>query len=202
MNPDQAKARLRATLGDRVAAMPAGERAAASARIRDHIAASGLWRRASVVMLYAADASEPDLDALISTGVDAGKTVCVARIDWEGKRMVPASVGSPADLVPDRHGIRVPGAACPGVAPESVGLVVVPGVGFDLSGGRVGRGGGFYDRFLAGLEAGGPIRAVAVGACFAAQVVGRVPSGAHDRKVDGLVTETGLTMHRDTEGPG
>lgn len=203
MNPSEAKKRLRAELRERVAAMPAVERAAAAARMRAHLSDSDPWRAAGVVLLYAADASEPDLDGLIAAGAAAGKTVCVPRIDWEAKTMAPAAVRGVEDLVDDRHGIRAPAASCPAVAPESVGLVVVPGVGFDRAGGRVGRGGGFYDRFLAGLEAGGPIGTVVLGACFAAQVVGRVPSGAHDRRVDGLVTEAGLWMvDRDTEGPG
>lgn len=203
MNPSEAKKRLRAELRERVAAMPAVERAAAAARLRAHLSDSDPWRAAGVVLLYAADASEPDLDGLIAAGAASGKTVCVPRIDWGAKSMAPAAVRGVEDLVDDRHGIRVPAASCPAVAPESVGLVVVPGVGFDRAGGRVGRGGGFYDRFLAGLEAGGPIGTVVLGACFAAQVVGRVPSGAHDRRVDGLVTEAGLWMvDRDTEGPG
>ncbi len=203
MNPLEAKKRLREELRGRVGAMSAVERAAASARIREHLTESDAWERASVVLMYAADASEPDLDGLIGLGTEAGKTVCVPGLDWAAKTMAPAAVRGVEDLVDDRHGIRVPAPTCPAVAPESVGLVVVPGVGFDRAGGRVGRGGGFYDRFLAGLEAGGPIGTVVLGACFAAQVVGRVPSGPHDRRVDGLVTETGLTVVvRDTEGPG
>jgi 5-formyltetrahydrofolate cyclo-ligase len=78
------------------------------------------------------------------------------------------------------------------VAPGAVELVIVPGVGFGRDGTRLGRGGGFYDRFLAERSAGGSMRMVVLGACFAAQVVGRIPSGAHDQRVDGLVTEAGL----------
>ncbi len=203
MNPVQAKRAMRETIRFRVRAMGAAARAEASAAVRGHLAGSRAWARAGVVMLYAADEGEPDLDGLIGLGVAAGKTVCVPRVDWEGKRLIPAAVGSPADLEPDRHGIRVPTGTCASVSPELVELLVVPGVGFDRSGNRLGRGGGFYDRFLAERSAEGSMRMVVIGACFAAQVVGRVPSGIHDRRVDGLVTEAGLEMMAwDTEGPG
>jgi 5-formyltetrahydrofolate cyclo-ligase len=194
LNPAEAKRALRAELRAQVAGMGPDERAAASEAVRGHLARSGAWTRAGVVLLYAADASEPDLDALIGLGTAAGKAVCLPRVDWEGKRLIPAVVSSGMDLVEDRHGIRVPATGCALVAPGFLDLVIVPGVGFGRDGARLGRGGGFYDRFLAEREAEGSMRMVVLGACFAAQVVGRIPSGAHDRRVDGLVTEAGLEM--------
>lgn len=197
------KDRLRAALRERVAAMSPIGRAAAAEAVRRHLAASDLWARAGVVMLYAADETEPDLDALIALGTGQGKTVCLPEVDWAGKRLVPRAVRSPADLSPGRYGIRAPGPGCAPVPPESVDLAVAPGVGFTRGGVRVGRGGGFYDRFLGALADDGSARLVTVGACFAAQLVERAPAGAHDRRMDGLVTEAGLEMvATDTEGTG
>ena len=202
MNPVEAKRALRAELRARVATMSPAARADASAAVRGHIAGSAAWTRARVVMLYAADGSEPDLDGLIGLGRAADKTVCVPRVDWDGKRLIPTAVESEGDLVEDRHGIRVPTGTCADVPPGQVDLVVVPAVGFDRAGNRLGRGGGFYDRFLAERSTEGSMRMVVLGACFLAQVVGRVPSEIHDRRVDGLVTEAGLEMMAwDTEGP-
>jgi 5-formyltetrahydrofolate cyclo-ligase len=194
MNPVEAKRALRAELRARVAAMDPEAREAASAAVRGHVMASLVWARARVVMVYAADASEPDLDGLIGLGRAGGKTMCVPRVDWAGKRLIPAAVDSGADLVEDRHAIRVPTEVCVAVAPRAVELVIAPGVGFGLDGARLGRGGGFYDRFLAERSAGGSMRMVVLGACFAAQVVGRIPSGAQDQRMNGLVTEAGLVM--------
>ncbi len=194
MNPVEAKRALRAELRARVAAMSPAARADASAAVRGHLAGSAAWARARVVMVYAADGSEPDLDGLIGLGRASGKTVCVPRVDWDAKRLMPAAVHSGADLAVDRHGIRAPATGCALVDPACLDLVIVPGVGFAGDGTRLGRGGGFYDRFLAERSAGGSMRKVVLGACFAAQVVGRIPSGAHDRRVDGLVTEAGLVM--------
>jgi 5-formyltetrahydrofolate cyclo-ligase len=203
MNPVEAKQAAREAARARVGAMSPVERATASAEVRRHLAASDTWVGAGVVMLFAADETEPDLDALIDLGTASGKTVCVPRIAWESKRLVPAAVADAAELGVGRYGIRVPRATAREVPPELVELVVVPGVVFDRVGGRVGRGGGFYDRFLAERSALGPMPVVTIGACFATQVVGAVPGWDHDRSVDGLVTETGLVMvQRDTEGPG
>lgn len=201
MSLDTEKRAVRDGVRARVAAMSPAERDAASDAVRRWLAGSDAWARARVVLLYAADATEPDLDGLIELGAGAGKTVCVPRVDWAAKRMEPAAVASSAELVEGRHGIRSPGPGARAVPPESVDLVVVPGVAFDRAGGRLGRGGGFYDRFLADLSSGGSM--VAIGACFAAQIVDRVPLGPHDRRVDGLVTEAGLvTFGRGTEVPG
>ena len=65
-------------------------------------------------------------------------------------------------------------------------LVVVPGVAFDRSCDRVGYGGGYYDRLLEKRRDG----AAAIAIAFALQIVDRVPIGAIDRRIDGVVTET------------
>lgn len=185
------KRELRETLRARVSKVPVDEKFWASGVIRGHIADLSHWRAARVVMVYAGDATEPDLDYLIPLGVSQGKTVCVAGIDWRGNSMWPAAVDSTMRLVWGRNRIRVPDDTCPAIPPDRVDLIVAPGVGFDASGGRLGRGGGFYDRFLAGDGAGG-VRACVVGAGFAASVAERVPTEAHDRRMDAVVTEAGV----------
>ncbi len=187
------KRELRDALRTRVAGVSIDEKFWASGVIRGHIADLAHWRAARVVMVYAGDETEPDVDYLIPLGVSQRKTMCVARIDWQAGRMWPAAVDSTLRLVWGRNRIRVPDASCPDVPPDRVDLVVVPGVGFDAAGGRLGRGGGFYDRFLAGDGAGG-LRACVVGAGFAASVAERVPMEAHDRKMDAVVTEAGVLV--------
>ena len=81
----------------------------------------------------------------------------------------------------------------PPPAHESVGLdpgdlVLVPGVGFDRAGNRLGRGGGHYDRTFV---AGGPRL---VGVCFQLQLVERVPHDSRDRPMDAIVTERGTQL--------
>ena len=89
-------------------------------------------------------------------------------------------------LVPGRFGLLEPPAGAPAVPPESLDLVVVPGVAFDAGGGRVGFGGGFYDRTFGG----GARRPPLIGLCFDLQVVARCPAGPTDVRVDAVVTES------------
>lgn len=69
-------------------------------------------------------------------------------------------------------------------------VLIVPLVGFDARGYRLGYGGGFYDRTLAMLRAKRPT--IAVGFAFAAQELPDVPIDAYDQKLDAIVTEQGL----------
>jgi 5-formyltetrahydrofolate cyclo-ligase len=64
-------------------------------------------------------------------------------------------------------------------------MIVVPGLAFDRSGRRLGRGGAYYDRFLAGLNAAGQ-KYTAIGLCMAAQIVPEVPTEKWDKKMDGI----------------
>jgi 5-formyltetrahydrofolate cyclo-ligase len=75
------------------------------------------------------------------------------------------------------------------VEPE---VLIVPLLAFDARGYRLGYGGGFYDRTLAGLRARGPV--LAVGFAFAGQKVEAVPTDAFDQRLDAVVTEKGVTV--------
>ncbi len=73
-------------------------------------------------------------------------------------------------------------------SPESIDIVLAPGVGFDMAGNRLGHGRGYYDRYLPLLHPG----AVVVGICYDWQVVERVPVDVHDRSMDVIITEKRL----------
>ncbi len=94
-----------------------------------------------------------------------------------------------AALVPDAIGMAAPGPDAPEVRPE---LVIVPLLAFDAAGGRLGQGGGFYDRTLAALRATGLVFALGLG--YAGQEVGALPMGPHDQRLDGVLTEAGLRL--------
>jgi 5-formyltetrahydrofolate cyclo-ligase len=85
----------------------------------------------------------------------------------------------------DALGVAVPSADAPEVVPD---LVIVPLLAFDRQGGRLGQGGGYYDRTLARLRAAGPL--LAVGLAYAGQEVAHVPMEAFDQRLDGVLTET------------
>ncbi len=83
-------------------------------------------------------------------------------------------------------------ALLPGQVDEPLELVVMPGLAFDRAGRRLGRGGGYYDKFIAAArrraeERGWP-QPLLVALSFRAQLVGEVPVEAHDARVDAIVT--------------
>ena len=79
------------------------------------------------------------------------------------------------------------------VEPNDLGLVLVPGLAFDLQGNRLGRGAGYYDRFFTRLPSDVPKIALA----FDCQIVDLVPTDPHDMPVDMIITETGI--HRPAQ---
>jgi 5-formyltetrahydrofolate cyclo-ligase len=84
-------------------------------------------------------------------------------------------------------GIQEPAPLTPLAPRDFPALVVTPGMAFDPQGGRLGRGGGFYDRFFASLKARG-LEYAALGMCMECQLADKVPVEAWDRQMDGMVT--------------
>lgn len=166
----------------KAALMALSGKPAASAQIRAVLQGSDLWKAAAVIYGYSPLASEPDWRGEIWP---PDKTLAFPLVTAGGLVFVTGR-----DLRPGAHGVLEPAGTDP--APPA-SLVLVPGLAFDARGYRLGRGGGYYDRFLESL---GHPRPVLCGVCFACQLVPEVPREAHDARVDYVVTETGL---RSTE---
>jgi 5-formyltetrahydrofolate cyclo-ligase len=135
-----------------------------------------------IVSLYAARSDEVPTDRLFAALRRRGTRLAFPRVAAE--ELVLHAVDAPDELEPGWRGIREPSERAPGVAPEAVDLFVVPGLRFDRLGGRLGRGGGHYDRLLARARPA----ALRVGLCFDDQLVARVPTGHGDARMDVVVT--------------
>lgn len=180
-----AKAAWRGCIRARLDGLDVEERRAASAAICTALAASQLWQSARAVGLFFARPDEPDLGPLLTEALGSVRLVAVPRwndtaYEWARVRRLPE------DCRPGRFGIPEPAPELPAVPPDALDLVLVPGVAFDTAGRRLGRGGGFYDRLLAGH------RGVRVGACFGPQFVAELPAEPHDVGMSYLVTPAGL----------
>jgi len=138
-----------------------------------------LWQAAGSVCAFAALRGEPD--ALDPWPQD--KRIALPRV--AGDELVFHWVADREELLPGKFGIPEPCAeASP--AGNEFDLILVPGLAFDLRGGRLGRGKGFYDRFLA--EA----RGLRAGVCFDDQLVDGVPLEPHDLRMDFVVTPSAI----------
>ena len=189
----EAKQAMRTAVASVRDALDPAWRAGASAALVDRIAALPTFVDARTVLLTAPFRSEWDSRPLIVRSLAAGKIVALPRVD-EGARMLELRpiVDPSRDIVAGYRGLPEPSPGCERVPAASVDLVLVPGIAFDRSGGRLGYGGGYYDRLLPVL----PARAARVAGAFSAQIVDAVPSAPHDITMDTVVTEAGVVVDR------
>ncbi len=157
------------------------EVAAASAATCERLARWDLLRRAHTVMAYLAFRNELDLGDLFAL---------LPSIRWvlpriEGHRLVLHPY-DPDRLVRHPFGMLEPHPELPVVDPALLDVVLVPGVAFDPRGGRLGFGGGFYDRFLPTTPA------VRVGVTYDACLLDALPCTEKDQRMDWIVTPTRL----------
>ncbi len=145
--------------------------------------------RARTVMLYLSMPRELDVAPALHAAWAQGKRVLVPRVDLRVPEMIAVEIRSlETDVAPGTLGILEPLARDP-VAPGDIDLVIVPGLAFDNRGRRLGRGAGFYDRFLSDPH----LRATACGIAFAEQVIAAVPVDDHDVPLHMLVTDLTVT---------
>ncbi len=181
---EDTKAALRATLRARRARLKAQHPdAPLRAALAFEAAGLGPFSTAAVYHPRGAELDPFPLAAVLERhGCRIALPVVVAR----NAPLVFRLVDEHGPLPPDAIGIPAPPAGAPAVHPE---LVIAPVLGFDARGGRLGQGGGFYDRTLAALRREGPVRVV--GLAFAGQELPEVPAGPFDQRLDGVLTEEG-----------
>lgn len=141
----------------------------------------------STLFIYVNFRSELETLGLIRLCLDRGKRIAVPLVDAATTRMLPLLIRDPEkDLVPGYYGIPEPDPLqAIRVDPREIDAAVIPGSVFDMHGGRLGYGGGYYDRFLLNDAP----QAKRIGFAFEMQVVEKVPVLSHDQPLDILITE-------------
>jgi len=143
------------------------------------------YSRAEVIMVFLSLPQEIDTTPLVIQAWEDRKRVLAPKVSWEQRRMIPVEIHSlDQDVVRGPSGPPEPVEGVP-FPVQYIDLVVVPGLGFDLLGNRLGRGRGFYDRFLAQKDFHG----ISCGLAFEEQVLPNLPVGPSDMQVDMLVTD-------------
>ena len=141
--------------------------------------------KAEVVMVFLSLPHEIDTSPLVLRAWQDRKRVLAPKVSWNQRRMLPLEIRSLTDdVLVSTMGLREPVTGIP-FPTSMIDLVIVPGLGFDEYGNRLGRGRGFYDRFLAHPEFTG----VACALALECQLTAAIPVGPLDRRVDMLVTE-------------
>jgi 5-formyltetrahydrofolate cyclo-ligase len=184
------KAVVRRQLKEVLAAMSEADRHRQSVAACNLLAKSPEFKAAQVVMLYLSTSHEIDTAPLALKCWQMGKTVVAPKVSWDQRRMLPVEINclQTGMTTTSTHNIREPVAGKP-IPLDLIDLVIVPGIGFTPNGYRIGRGMGFYDRFLAQ----GDFSGVSCGLAFVEQVIEDVPVLDHDMPLSMLVTEQGIT---------
>lgn len=157
------------------------ERAEASAKIFDRVEHLPAFAAARCVAVYCALADEPATIERLESWLK-GRRVVVPRVEGELLQFYdydPARLGSGA------FGIAEPTTAMKPCDASQIDLMIIPGTAFTAVGDRMGRGRGFYDRYLS--QAG--MRALKVGVCYAHQIVAQLPVEPHDVAMDVVITQ-------------
>ncbi|RMF84495.1 MAG: 5-formyltetrahydrofolate cyclo-ligase [Planctomycetota bacterium] len=179
------KRELRQQVRERLAKIPPDEMHALSRKACENLIAHRAYRKAEVVLLFLAGAGEVDTTPLALQCWADAKRVLAPKVSWEQRRMIPIEIRSlTSDVRPSVMGLREPIEGLPFPVAD-IDLMVVPGIAFDSEGYRIGRGRGFYERFLAHPDR----HATVCGLALEAQFFEHVPHDETDVRVDLLATD-------------
>lgn len=176
------KAALRAVVRARLAQLSPEARLSSDQALFARFLSLPALEKAQRVLLYCGMKAEPDTMHLLPLLWAMGKETALPRC-LPGYGMEARLVGQGAPLVRHPYGMLEPDPALPLAERDSCGLILVPGVAFDRAGHRLGQGGGYYDRYLAGY--GG----VTVALCRKTALLDSLPAGPYDQPVSLVLTE-------------
>ncbi|HEU0008968.1 MAG TPA: 5-formyltetrahydrofolate cyclo-ligase [Verrucomicrobiae bacterium] len=183
--PGASKSDWRRHFREQIRQLTPAERAAASSLICGRVESRPEWQRARAVFLFVPTPDEPEILPLARDALAAGKIVafprhCPNNDSYEAARVTELA----RDLTPGRFGIPEPRAECSRFPLNELDFSLVPGIGFALDGGRLGRGRGYFDRLLAAIPG------FKCGVAFDCQVAPEFSLEPHDVFLDCILTPT------------
>ncbi|HRZ14014.1 MAG TPA: 5-formyltetrahydrofolate cyclo-ligase [Candidatus Omnitrophota bacterium] len=175
------KGQIRTTILDRLNNQKEERRKRKNALIAGKLFRTRVFKWAKIVMFYKALPGEVDTAEMIKKAIALGKMVVVP-VCGHDKTIIPCILKLGGKLLRGPYGIWEP-AVKRSVDPKKIDLVIVPGLAFSLKGKRLGRGKGYYDRFLKRLSR----RAATVGVAFDFQILPDLPTTPLDVDVQRVV---------------
>ncbi len=191
---DRRKTKLRGEILKQRDALSEAERRDKSDIIWSRVVQTWEYQQADSVMLYAAFGSEVYTDRLMQSTLQAGRGLILPKVNRASPVLELYYVVDPVrQLVPTYCGIPEPiPELCEPALLDEVSCVIAPGIAFDPLGGRLGYGGGYYDRLLNSLS---PAQAhVSIGLAYELQIVEEIPQGFFDARVAVMATELRLLV--------
>ncbi len=179
------KRRLRREMRQRMLALPEAYVRAAGERMEARVLAMPAFRRAERIFVYVSVGREPSTRRILQEALASGKAVYVPKCLGKGE-MAAVRIRDMADLTPGTLGIPEPRDWSDACGPADLDLILVPCVCAGRDGKRLGHGGGYYDRFLAG----GAEKAVCL--CFDRMLTEDIPTEETDVRMPAVLTEEAL----------
>jgi 5-formyltetrahydrofolate cyclo-ligase len=183
------KAELRWAMLDKRDALDQSSRTKFNRIITQKLLALPEYKESKTILAYKTIGSEFDTAEFISDVLASGKMLALPKVNKANKTLDIFRVDNPAtDLINGVWGIAEPDPVkCQPISIDEVDFVLVPGLAFDAEGQRIGYGGGYYDKLLAGIN-----NRRLVAAAYSMQIVPTIPSLTHDLKVEKLITELSI----------
>jgi 5-formyltetrahydrofolate cyclo-ligase len=146
--------------------------------------------KAGTAMFFASIRSEPNTMDMIAAALCMNKTIVLPRVNLKTRALEPYEITDLSVLVPGYMDIPEPEPNRAARVPAAdIDIIVMPGLAFDRTGGRIGYGGGYYDRFINAMRRQRPALAAIA---YAEQIVEGVPVMRHDVRVDMIVLDSGV----------
>ncbi len=178
----QRKETMRAEMRRCLRLCKSSDRSLLSANIVERLEANTFFQEAQYIALYLPLATEPDLLPIVKRWAEKAyyaprvidQSLSFARLPEDCSQLITGPLGN-----------REPDAKAEMLDIEALSIVFVPGLAFDANGWRLGRGGGYYDRWLRAI----PSRVIKIGVCFTFQMKEAVPHDSHDVRMDAVLTD-------------
>ena len=154
-------------------------------KIYDNVIKSSFYKKAQSIFIYVSVNSEADTRKIIEKALTDGKTICVPKVISKKQGMIAVKINSLDELSPGAYNIPEPSKYDKQFDGHDIDLILLPGLAFDECGGRIGYGGGFYDRFISNTGED----TVKIGLAYEFQIFDKVICFEYDAVIDGIITE-------------
>jgi 5-formyltetrahydrofolate cyclo-ligase len=197
METTSEKVKLREQMREKLAMLTAAEARARSATVWERLTALPQFANATSLLIYISRGNEIATHGLIQQLLAMGKRVCVPSFDHARQQYVASELRDfETELATGKYGILEPRPEfVRSMAAAKLEALVVPGLAFDATGNRLGRGLGFFDRLLRGAQG------ARIALAYDFQILKTVPAQSHDQRVDFLITETRLIVVQKESTP-
>lgn len=153
--------------------------------IKNQLFKSKYFKDAKNIFIYVGFGSEINTLKYIKEFFEMDKIVLIPRTEIKNKKMEAVKIDNLDDLCKSKYGILEPRKSRIAFLKDDIDLVIVPGLVFDISGNRVGYGGGYYDKFLNSMDK----NSLKIALCYEFQIIQNIQSEIHDVKMDYIITE-------------